>query len=57
MAFRIVNREFKYRNADSTDVRRTFARIRREQRRAQRRRDRELPEGREPVQPGDRPER
>lgn len=57
MAFRIVKREFKYRNAESTDVRLTFARIRREQRRAQRRRDGELPEGREPVRPGDRPER
>ena len=29
MASRILDREFKYRNADSTDVRRTFARIRR----------------------------
>jgi len=57
MAFKIVKREFKYRNAESTDVRLTFARIRREQRMAQRRRDKELPEGREPVRPGDRPER
>jgi len=28
MASRILDRDFKYRNADSTDVRRTFARIR-----------------------------
>jgi hypothetical protein len=37
MAFKsIFHREFKYRNADCTDVRLTFERIRREQRRAQR---------------------
>jgi hypothetical protein len=32
----IFDSDFKYRNADSTDVRLTFERIRREQRRAQR---------------------
>jgi hypothetical protein len=39
MAFRMLNRDFKYRNAESTDVRLTFARIRREQRKAQPRTD------------------
>jgi hypothetical protein len=38
MAFKTVfDRRFKYRRADATDVRLTFARIRREQRNAQRR--------------------
>lgn len=32
MASRILDRDFKYRNADSTDLRRTFARIRKAQR-------------------------
>jgi hypothetical protein len=37
MAFKSVfDRDFKYRSADLTDVRLTFERIRREQRRAQR---------------------
>ena len=42
MAFKTVfDAEFKYRNADTTDVRLTFARIRREQRKAQERTERE----------------
>jgi hypothetical protein len=35
MASRILNRNFKYRNADTTDVRLTFARIRRQWRKAE----------------------
>jgi hypothetical protein len=42
MAFKTVfDADFKYRNADTTDVRLTFARIRREQRKAQERTERE----------------
>ena len=37
MAFKsLLNPRFKYRNADSTDIGKTFKRIRREQRRQQR---------------------
>ena len=42
MAFKTVfDAGFKYRNADTTDVRLTFARIRREQRKAQARNERD----------------
>lgn len=42
MAFKTVfDADFKYRTADTTDVRRTFARIRREQRKARARSERE----------------
>ena len=42
MAFKTVfDADFKYRTADTTDVRLTFARIRREQRKAQARSERE----------------
>ena len=43
MASRILNRNFRYRNADTTDVRLTFARIRRQWRKAQSRADVEAP--------------
>jgi hypothetical protein len=40
MAFKsILDPDFKYRDSKSTDVRKTFARIRREQRLAQRRQE------------------